>query len=182
LKVAFHSPAAVDPDYVPLDVLERILLKGESSRLYQRLVDKEQVAIGVSGGQSPHLDPFLFEIDVQPRDGVAIGRIEQLLYEELGRVQTALVEETELQKAKNAAVAEFYRTMKTIDGKANALGTYDVIFGDYRKLFQAVDNINRVTREDLQRVARKYLNARNRTVAILAPEKPMENSTGEEQP
>ena len=182
LQVAFHSPAAADPDFVPLDVLERILLKGESSRLYQRLVDKEQVAIGVSGGQSPHLDAFLFQFEVQPRDSVAIERVEQLLYEELGRVQAGLVEERELRKAKNTAVAEFYRTMKTIDGKANALGTYDVIFGDYRKLFQTVDTINRVTREDLQRVARKYFNARNRTVAILVPEKPADTPAGKEQP
>jgi zinc protease len=182
LQVAFHSPAAADPDFVPLDVLERILLKGESSRLYQRLVDKQQVAIGVGGGQSPHFDPFLFELDVQPRDGVAIDRIEQLLYEELGRVQATLVEERELQKAKNNAVAEFYRAMRTIDGKANALGTYDVIFGDYRKLYQTVDTINRVTRGDVQRVARKYLNARNRTVAILVPEKPADTPAGKEQP
>ena len=185
LKVAFHSPAAVDLDFVPLDVLERILLKGESSRLYQRLVDKEQAAIGVSGGQSPHFDPFLFEIDVQPRDGVAVDRVERLLYEELGQVQTALVAERELQKAKNNAVAEFYRAMKTIDGKANALGTYDVVFGDYHRLFQTVDNINRVTREDLQRVARKYFDARNRTVAVLVPEQPEQNAdktTSKQQP
>lgn len=185
LKVAFHSPAATDPDFVPLDVLERILLKGESSRLYQRLVDKEQAAIGVSGGQSPHFDPFLFEIDVQPRDGVAVDRVERLLYEELGQVQTALVAERELQKAKNNAVAEFYRAMKTIDGKANALGTYDVVFGDYHRLFQTVDNINRVTREDLQRVARKYFDARNRTVAVLVPEQPEQNAdktTSKQQP
>ena len=181
LKAAYHAPAAADPDYVPLDVLERILLKGESSRLYQRLVDKEQVAIGVSGGQSPHLDPFLFEIDVQPRDGVALNRVEQLLYEELQRVQTTLVDEKELQKAKNNAVAEFYRAMKTINGKANALGTYDVIFGDYRKLFTAVDEINRVTREDLQRVARKYFDARNRTVAVLVPEKAAEKPAAKER-
>ncbi|MCX6925625.1 MAG: insulinase family protein, partial [Verrucomicrobia bacterium] len=103
-------------------------------------------------------------------------------YEEIGRVQTALVEEAELQKAKNNAAAEFYRTMKTINGKANALGTYDVIFGDYRKLFRAVDEINKVTREDLQRVARKYLIARNRTVAALVPEKPAEKAAGKERP
>ncbi len=182
LKVAFHSPAAAEPDFVPLDVLERILLKGESSRLYQRLVDKEQVAIGVGGGQTPHINPFVFEIDVQPREGVPVTRLEQLLYEELSRVQTGLVEERELQKAKNNAVAEFYRAMKTIDGKANALGTYEVVFGDYHKLFQTVDEINRVTREDLQRVAAKYFNPKNRTVAVLTPEKAAEKPTEKEKP
>ena len=182
LQVAFHSPAAADPDFVVLDVLERILLKGESSRLYQRLVDKEQVAVGVSGGQAPHFDPFLFQIDVQPRDGVAIEKIEQILDAELDRVRSVQVEERELQKAKNTAVAEFYRGMKTIDGKANALGTYDVVFGDYHRLFQVAAGISRVTREDLQRVAKKYFNVRNRTVAILVPEKSTVQPAGKEQP
>ena len=60
--------------------------------------------------------------------------------------------------------------MKTISGKANALGTYDILFGDYHRLFQAVDLINHVTRQDVQRVAKTYFGARNRTVAILVPE------------
>ena len=61
--------------------------------------------------------------------------------------------------------------MKTISGKANTLGTYEVFFGDYRKLFSAAEDYRRVTREDLQRVARQYFQVRNRTVATLAPEK-----------
>jgi zinc protease len=54
LQVAYHGPSARDPDFVPMSVLEYILLRGESSRLYHRLVDKEQVANSVAGGQSPH--------------------------------------------------------------------------------------------------------------------------------
>jgi zinc protease len=174
LQASYHSPAAVDPDFIPLDVLEYILLRGQSSRLYQRLVDKEQVANSVSGGQSPHLDPFLFEFTIQPRSGVAIERVEKILYEELEKLQTSPVTEQELQKAKNTAIADFYRSMKTINGKANVLGTYDVVFGDYHKLFSAVDLINRTTREEVQRVAKKYLGPRNRTVGILVPDKTAE--------
>lgn len=171
LSVAFHAPAASEPDFIPLSILEQILLKGESSRLYQRLVDKDQLAVSVSGGQSPHINPFLFQIDVQPRDGVDPARIEAVLYEELGKIQDKLVEERELQKAQNTSVADFYRAMNTINGKANALGTYDVVFGDYRKLFKWVDHINQVTREDLQRVAKSIFNPQHRTVATLIPEK-----------
>ena len=170
LQVAYHSPAAADPDYIPLDVLEYILLRGQSSRLYQRLVDKDQVAISVNGGQSPHLDPFLFQINIQPRSGVPVERVEKALYDELEKVQKRLVEERELQKAKNTAVADFYRSMKSIDGKARELGTYDVVFGDYHKLFTTVDQINQVNREEIRRVAQKYFNGHNRTVAILIPE------------
>lgn len=169
LQVAYHSPAAQDPDFIPLTVLDYILLRGQSSRLYQRLVDKEQVAISVEGGQSEHIDPFIFEIDIQPRSGIEVDRVEKVLYDELGKVQSSLVDERELQKAKNTAVADFYRSMKTINGKANVLGVYDVVFGDYHKLFKAVELINQVTREDVERVARKYLIGRNRTVAILIP-------------
>jgi zinc protease len=180
LQVAYHTPAAADPDFIPLNVLEYILLRGESSRLYQRLVDKEQVANSVDGGQSPHLDPFLFQINVQPRSGVDVGRVEKILYEELDKMQSGLVDERELQKAKNTAVADFYRSMKTINGKANILGTYDVVFGDYHKLFNAVDAINKVSREDVQRVAKKYFGSRNRTIGVLVPDAPAEKTQKKE--
>jgi zinc protease len=170
LQVAYHTPAATNADFVPLSVLEYILLRGQSSRLYQRLVDKEEVADSVGGGQSAHLDPFLFQIDIQPRNGVETERVEKVLYEELEKARSDLVAERELQKAKNTAVADFYRSMKTISGKANTLGIYEVVFGDYHQLFQAVDLINKVTRQDVQRVAQKYFGPRNRTVAILIPE------------
>jgi zinc protease len=172
LQVAYHSPAASHPDFVPLSVLEYILLRGQSSRLYQRLVDQQQLANSVSGGQSPHLDPFLFEIDVQPRSGVETERVEKALYTELDKLRTDLIEERELQKAKNTAVADFYRSIKTIDGKANVLGTYDVIFGDYRKLFSAVEQIHQVSREQVRSVAQKYFNPQHRTVGVLIPETP----------
>jgi zinc protease len=169
LQVAYHAPAATNADYISLNVLEYILLRGESSRLYQRLVDKDQVANSVDGGQSPHLDPFLFQINIQPRTGVQVDRVEKTLYEELDKIQANLVEERELQKAKNTAVADFYRSMKTINGKANVLGTYDIVFGDYHKLFNAVEEIGKVSRDDVQRVARKYFGQKNRTVGVLVP-------------
>ena len=171
LQVAYHSPAAIDPDYLPLNVVEYILLKGESSRLYRRLVDQEQVANSIDGGQAAHLDPFVFLFDIQPRDGVPVERVERVLNDEIVKLQSAPVTEHELQKAKNTAVADFYRAMKTIDGKANAIGTYDVVFGDYHKLFQTVERINQVTIADVQRVAKKYFGPHNRTVAVLVPEK-----------
>ncbi|HXV74606.1 MAG TPA: hypothetical protein VD713_07740, partial [Sphingomonadales bacterium] len=66
-------------------------------------------------------------------------------------------------------LANFHRQMKTISGKANTLGTYEVYFGDYQKLFTAADDYARVTREDVKRVAQKYFDSKNRTVATLVP-------------
>jgi zinc protease len=76
-----------------------------------------------------------------------------------------------LQKAKNAMLIEFYHQMKTIDGKSRALGSYEVFFGDHRKLFTAGEAVNQVTLDDLKRVAQKYFSENNRTVATLVPDK-----------
>jgi zinc protease len=170
VMLGYHIPETSHPDFYPLRLLETILFDGQSSRLYQRLVDKEQVALWVQGGFDFAFDPTLFEITVQPKDDVETATIEKLLYEELDRAKNALVANEELQKAKNIHIANFYRAMKTISGKANTIGTYEVFFGDYRKLFTATDEFNKVTREDLQRVARQYFTPKNRTVATLVPE------------
>ena len=86
-------------------------------------------------------------------------------------MKTGQVSDRELEKAKNILLADFYRRMKTINGKANALGRYEVFFGDYRKMFTAAGDYSRVTKEDLQRIAKKYFTDKNRTVATLIPEK-----------
>ena len=60
--------------------------------------------------------------------------------------------------------------METINGKANTIGTYELFFGDYKKLFSAPEDYNKVTREDIQQVAQKYFTQENRTVGILNAE------------
>ena len=86
-------------------------------------------------------------------------------------MKTVLVSGMGLEKAKNILIARFYRGMKTINGKARALGNYETFLSDYRKMFTAPDDYNKVTREDIQRVAKKYFTEKNRTVATLIPEK-----------
>ena len=60
--------------------------------------------------------------------------------------------------------------MKTIDGRANTLGTFEVFFGDYNKLFSAAADYAKVTKSDVQRVVRNYFGEKNRTTATLVPE------------
>jgi zinc protease len=170
LMAGYHVPRASDPDYYPLQVLENILFFGQSSRLYQRLVDKDELALSVQGGMEAALDPTLFTFMVQPKAGIPLDAVERAMFEELERLKTANVTASELQKAKNALLAGFYRQMRTINGKANTLGSYEVFFGDYRKLFAAADEYAKVTAEDVRRVAARYFGEKNRTVATLVPE------------
>jgi predicted Zn-dependent peptidase len=86
-------------------------------------------------------------------------------------LKAAQISYQELEKAKNGRLVEFYREMRTISGRANTIGTYEIFMGDYNKLFDAAKNYSAVTKADLQRVAKKYFGANNRTVATLLPEK-----------
>ena len=92
------------------------------------------------------------------------------IYEEFDKAKSALISDQELEKAKNIRLVEFYHQMRTINGRANTIGTYEVFFGDYNRLFDAAKNYSAVTKEDVQRVAKQYFGANNRTVATLLPE------------
>jgi zinc protease len=172
VMMAYHIPETAHEDYYALRVLQTVLFRGQSSRMYSRLVDKDQLALSINGGFGFSFDPTLFTISSQPRAGIAPEAVEKAVYEELEKVQTAAVKDEEIEKAKNILLADFYRQMKTISGKANTLGSYEVFFGDYRKLFTAAEDFAKVTKEDLRRVAQKYFTGKNRTVATLVPEAP----------
>ncbi len=171
LMVGYHVPETASADHYALHVLETILLNGQSSRLYRRLVDKDQLAISVNGGFGFSLDPTLFTFTVQPKATVDPQTVEKALYEELDKLKTEAVADEELEKAKNITLATFYRQMKTINGRANLLGSYEVFAGDYHKLFRTVEDYSKVTKDDLQRVGQKYFGDKNRSVGTLVPEK-----------
>jgi zinc protease len=170
VMIGYHVAKTDDPDFYALNILRSVLFQGESSRMYQRLVDKDQLALDVSSSVEPAFDPTLAIIMAQPRQGVDPPSCEKAIYEELEKVKGAPIGDQELEKAKNGRLVEFYREMRTISGRANTIGTYEVFMGDYRKLFDAAKNYSAVTKEDVQRVAKKYFGANNRTVATLLPE------------
>ena len=170
LMIGYHVPQTNHPDFYALNILRTVLVQGESSRMYQRLVDKDQIALEVNISQQPGFDPTLAVVAAQPKQGVDPQKCEAAIYDELDKVKKMPISDQELEKAKNIRLVEFYHQMRTINGRGNTIGTYEVFFGDYRKLFDAEKNYAAVTKEDVQRVAQKYFGANNRTVATLIPE------------
>lgn len=167
---SWHIPATSHADYWALRIAEALLLEGESSRLYRRLVDREQAALSVEGGFQYALDPTLFQVTVQVKDGVDPVRCEALLYEEIERMKKEPAAEREIQKAKNQLAAAFYRSLETISGKALVLGRSDVYFGDPKASLETAKRYEAVTAADLQRVMKTYFETTNRTVSVLVPE------------
>ena len=170
LMLGYHIPQMNSPDFYALNILRTILFQGESSRMYQRLVDKDQIALDVSSDIEPAFDPTMIEVVAQPKQGVDPQVCEKAIYEELERAAGTPISDAELEKAKNIRLVEFYRQMRTINERANTIGTYEVFFGGYSKLFDAAKNYSAVTKEDVQRAAKTYFGANNRTVATLLPE------------
>jgi len=170
LMIGYHVPQTNNPDFYALNILRTLLVRGESSRMYRRLVDQDQIALEVDALQEPDLDPTLAVFYAQPKQGVDQQKCEAAIYDELDKLKKTPVSDVELEKAKNIRLVEFYQQMRTINGRANTIGTYEVFFGDYHKVFDAAKNYAAVTKEDVQRVAQKYFAANNRTVATLLPE------------
>jgi len=170
LAIAFHGVPATHPDRPALDVLETILGDGESSRLYRSVVRGRELAAGVDVSFNWGMDAELFWVYAQVRPGKDVRALESAILAELGRARERAADERELRKAKNVLQADYVRGLKTVSGKANQLGFYETVFGDYGAMFRQVELWEAVTAADVQRVARTYLDERARTTVELVPE------------
>jgi len=167
LHIAFHAGNATDPDTQALSLLLNILVDGESSRLHRLLVEDEGIAISVGGFQDEGLDPGLAYFYLTLPPGGDPAHVEQRVFEELLRIAADGVTEAELAKARNIVLADFWRSLATINGKASALGRYEVFLGDFEKLFGIPDDIAAVAANDLRTVAAKIFRVNNVTVGVL---------------
>lgn len=167
LMVAWKVPAVSDPDYYALEVLQAILAEGKTARLYRALVD-QQLATQVAAMSMDGFDPGLLYVYAVAAAKVEPARLEQATLAEIDRLVKDGVTEEELQKVKNQKLVAIYRELETINGKAEQLGIHEVVFGDYKKMFDAPARYQALSTADIQRVAAKYLKKSQRTVGVLA--------------
>ncbi len=172
LNMGYHAVDAKSPDYDVFQLIDNLLTTGQSSRLYQALVDNQQLAVSVNTGLRATIDPSLFLVEAQPRKGVTAEQVEKAIDVEINKLTAEGPGEKELQKSKNQAIAAYYRGLRSINGRASAIGNYEVLFGDYHKLGGVEQEYAKITAADVQRVMKQYLIKTNRTVAILVPTAP----------
>jgi len=167
VMISYHIPESKSDEYYALSLLNSILSSGNTSRLYKSLVDEKQLATAVYTDMSYSFDPYLFTFYAICNKGVSPDSLENAFYEEIEKIIKEGITEKELQKAKNQKVMGFYKSMETINGKSNTIGTYELFFGDYKKLFNAADEYKKVTGEDIVSTAKRYFTENNRTVGFL---------------
>jgi zinc protease len=170
LHVAFHGGAAADPETLAMRLLLSILVDGDSSRLHRLFVEEEQLAISIGGFQFEGFDPGQVYFYATLPPGGDLILLEQRLFEELARIAAEGVSDAELEKARNIALADFWCTMATINGKAASLGEAAVFRGSFEKLFDLALEIEAISGEEVKTVASSVFRRSNATIgALYAP-------------
>jgi predicted Zn-dependent peptidase len=165
----WHIPEMTHPDYPALTALMDYLGTGRTSQLYKTMVKEKKMAvqIGAFCGFPGDKYPTMAAIYAVPASGHTNDECETDIFAAVDKVQNELISQEELEKIKARAKANLIRQMDDNQGLALQLANAQTRWGDWHQLFNDLDRINAVTREDIQRVAKEYFTKKNRVVAML---------------
>ncbi|HEY2384755.1 MAG TPA: pitrilysin family protein [Terriglobia bacterium] len=166
LAIAYHAPEIAHQDTYALQVLAVVLAEGKASRLYQRMVEREQTVTFISAEFGESKDPSLFHIRSEARGDHSIDEIESSINDELATIAKTGVTAHELDRAKHQIEAHFILSRERTLDQAILLGQIETLYGlDYIDSY--LQRINEVTAADISHVCARYLNENNRTVGQL---------------
>ena len=170
IGAAFVGPPAKDPDTATFEVISQILSAGESSRLNRSLVRDKQLAVEASGGNFSLKLASIFFFFALANPGKSPADVEKAVLEQADRLRSEPVSAAELVKAKNQVLKDKVFGSLSTEEKASLLGQADLDYGDPSQANKEIDEINKVTAEDVQRVARKYFAPERRNIFYTLPE------------
>ncbi|HEX4406933.1 MAG TPA: pitrilysin family protein, partial [Polyangia bacterium] len=165
----YHVPRASDADVPALEVLATVLSAGDSSRLHERLVRTDHLAIAAGGLVESMEDSGLFLAYAAYLPDRDPAKVRAALFEEIARARDKAISAEELDKAKNQLAAGFVFGLQTVAGIATELGEYQYVHGDWREFGKGAARYLAVTAADVTRVARQYLVDGNLTQLTLQP-------------
>jgi predicted Zn-dependent peptidase len=178
VSIAYKTLPGNTADFYALQVLANVLGGGggfggggggSSSRLSQKVLREKEMVISISSNAQETRGVGGFYVTATLRPNVKSEDVEAAVYEEIARLQKEPIADWELQKARNGARRNFINGLQSSLARANSIGQYAVYYGDPNLINTRVDKVSAVTKEDVQRVANKYLVQTNRTVVITVP-------------
>jgi predicted Zn-dependent peptidase len=170
----YHRPNYRDPDSAVYDAISDILSNGRVSRLYRSLVRDQQIA-AVAEGVSPYPGdkyPGLFVFYAAPLPGHTPEEMRDAIHKEIEKLKSAEVTDDELAMFKTRSRADLLRGLADNQGLANDLAEYQTRYGDWRELFKELDKVDKVSKADIQRVAKQVFIPSNRTSASIETDAP----------
>jgi predicted Zn-dependent peptidase len=179
LDIVYKVPPRLTADDDALQVLGTVLSSGRSSRFFQKLVREQQLAPNVNAGRDGAIGPGLFRVVGTVTPGKTAEALESAVLAEIERVKTEPIADWELEKARNNAKRAVVGGLTSSLQRATQLAEFAASYGDTSLINERVNRLMKVTAADVQRVAKTYLTAENRTVVVTVPKTQMKTDGGE---
>ncbi|MBS1781928.1 MAG: insulinase family protein [Bacteroidetes bacterium] len=167
--LAYHMPKLGTEDNYAIQLLTQLLSQGKSSRFQKAIVDEQQKALAVGAFAIPNEDPGVAMMFGIAGAGVKPDDLEKSMEAEVDKVMNSLISEEEFQKLRNQIENDFISQNQRVSGIVDNLATYYTFLGNANLINTELQQYNKITREDLKRVAAKYFNKNNRLVVYYLP-------------
>ncbi len=179
LAIGYKRPDALQADDPVFDVISGILSQGRTGRLYKDLVEEKKLALGSAayatfpGGKQDNLY-IIFSV---PNSGKTIEELEKATYDIIEKLKNEPVDDATLKRVKINVRAGLIRSLNSNIGMANALAAAHVGYGNWKKLYSQLDDLDKITAADVQRVVKTYFISKGRTVAYMSKATPAAKET-----
>lgn len=168
MMIGFRGVSLTENDTYALDVLSTILGSGRTSKLYQSLKEQKQIVNTISASEASMKDDGIFIVQASfvPQN---YNKVEKAIFEEISSIQQKGITETELNTAKKMIESDTYYARESVTNIASEMGYITTISGGVQYYKDYLKNINKVTADDVKRVANKYLTKENSAISIVLP-------------
>lgn len=168
---AYRTPSFKERDAYVLDMISSYLSGGKSSVLYKKLVDEQKQALAVQAVNISQEDYGIYALFALPLGEVPLTDLLSEMDEEVVKIQNELISERDYQKLQNQFENQFVNSNSSVEGIASSLARYYMLYGNTNLINNEIDIYRSITREDIQIVAKKYLNPNQRVVLDYLPKK-----------
>jgi len=172
LKIlAYRTPSMKTRESRVLDMISTYLSGGQSSILYKKLVDKKKMALQVLAANNAQEDYGIYFIGGLPLGDTELSTLTIEIDEEIDKLKNELISERDFQKIQNKYESQYVSSNSTVEGIANSLARYHTLYGDIDLINNEIDIYRSISREEIQLVAKKYLNKNQRLELNYLPKK-----------
>lgn len=175
LMLAYRTPGFKERDAYVLDMISSYLSDGRSSKLYKKMVDDRKQALQVGAFNLAQEDYGTYIVFALPVGETTLPTLGDGMEEEIAKVRANLISEKDYQKLQNKFENQFVNSNSSVEGIANSLARYYMLFGDTALINKEIDIYRSITREEIKEVANKYLNPNQRLMLEYLPEEKIEN-------
>jgi predicted Zn-dependent peptidase len=169
LVTAYRTPSMKTRDARVLDLISSYLSDGKSSKLYKKIVDQKKLALQIGAVGFSQEDYGMYIVYGLPMSPATSTDLLKEIDEEIVKIQTNLISEKDFQKLQNTFDNQFVNANANVEGIAESLAKYYLLYGDVKLINNEIDLYHSITREEIRDVAKKYLNPNQRLILDYVP-------------